>query len=359
MTVSIPGKIPIKIGFWHLQFAGWSFVIFQDLLRLSPEDRANNIIILFIVLVSVIGLGLTILLRLYYHKFYKRDNSILKIFIVSALWSILFMFIWQTLRDILAFGLSVDLSVSIFKLLNKSVTFSSYLGYSLFMFWPPFLWSMLYFGIKFWLDLIAEKERSHRAIIQAKDAQLQMLRYQINPHFLFNTLNSIQALMYKDVEQADNMLTQFSEFLRYTLKHNDLTYIPIEEEIEITSKYLAIEKIRFEEKLEYKITVEEKVKKSEILCFLVQPFVENALKHGIKNSQNKLNLLINIYSRGTTLCIDIDNSGRWKNEDSGVRLGINNVKGRLENAYPNKHLLTIAEEDNQVKVRIEINNCII
>jgi two-component system LytT family sensor kinase len=356
MTLTITEKIPRKLSFWSLQTAGWSYVILQDYLRLSPDERHNFIIILFIILVSLLGLLLTSLLRLYYHKFYNRNNSILKIFAVSALCSIVFMFVWQTLRDILAQALSVDLSVSVFKLLDHSVSFSRFIGYSTYMLWPPFLWSMLYFGIKFWLDLISEKERSDRAIILAKDAQLQMLRYQINPHFLFNTLNSIQALMYKNVEQADNMLTQFSEFLRYTLKHNDQTFIPLHEELEITSKYLSIEKIRFEERLEYKIEVEEKVKNTEILCFLMQPFVENALKHGMNNKLNSLNLLINVYSKGTTLCINIDNSGWWKNKNYGQQLGISNVKKRLENAYSDNHRFKIIEEDNWIKVRIEINN---
>lgn len=356
MTLSYSGRLPKKIGFWHLQAGGWGFVILQDLLRLDPHERHNGIIILFIFMVSLIGLGLSTLLRLYYRKFYQRNDSILKIFIVSALCSLVFMFVWQTLRDILALALSVDLSVSIFKLLDGVESFTGYLGYSTFMFWPPFLWSMLYFGIKFWLDLIAERERSDKALIFAKDAQLQMLRYQINPHFLFNTLNSIQALMYKDVELADKMLTHFSEFLRYTLKHNDQTYIPLDQEIEITSKYLSIEKIRFEERLDYQITVEEKIKKTNILCFLMQPFVENALKHGLNNRVNKLNMRIKVHSRGEDLLINIDNTGIWKATDNEDRLGITNVKKRLENAYPDNHKFNIFEQDNWVKVRIELNN---
>ena len=88
----------------------------------------------------------------------------------------------------------------------------------------------------------------------------------------------------------------------------------------------------------------------------MQPFVENALKHGLNNRVNKLNMRIKVHSRGTDLLINIDNTGIWKATDNEDRLGITNVKKRLENAYPDNHKFNIFEQDNWVKVRIELNN---
>ena len=113
---------------------------------------------------------------------------------------------------------------------------NAFLGEVFLLTTPLFAWSVIYFGLKLWFDLESEKERLNKANYLAKEAQLKMLRYQINPHFLFNSLNSIQALMYKDVEKADSMLTEFSEFFRYTLKHNNTTYVPVKIEMEIIEK---------------------------------------------------------------------------------------------------------------------------
>lgn len=216
-------------------------------------------------------------------------------------------------------------------------------------------WGVLYFGIKYRSEMIEEKERSQKALLYAQEAQLKMLRYQINPHFLFNSLNSIQALMYEDVPQADLMITELSEFLRYTLKNTDKTFVPLEMELDIIRKYLAIEKIRFEDRLDYSIDVDEGACQMEVLCFLIQPFVENAIKHGLKTSHHHLRLNIRIYLSGLWLCFEIENSGRWIPPDNQTTTGIDNIKRRLDNAYPHKYKLEIREDSNWIRIHLKIN----
>ena len=182
-----------------------------------------------------------------------------------------------------------------------------------------------------------------------------MLRYQINPHFLFNSLNSIQGLMYQDLKKADLMLTELSEFLRYTLKFNTDIYVSLEDEFEIIEKYLFVEKIRFDDRLDYSIQLPATLNKEKILCFLTQPFVENAIKHGMKSSPyNKIEIAVEASVDGSNLVIIVSNTGKWEENDGDDTTGIKNVKERLDNAYPGNYSLNISDETGHVKVEIKV-----
>lgn len=221
--------------------------------------------------------------------------------------------------------------------------------------WVPFTWSILYFGIKYWNDWQEELERSRASLLLASKAQLQMLRYQINPHFLFNSLNSIQGLMYQDLKKADLMLTELSEFLRYTLKFNTEIYVSLEDEFEIIEKYLFVEKIRFDDRLDYSIQLPSGLRKENILCFLTQPLVENAIKHGMKSSPySKIEIVIEASVDGPNLIITVTNTGKWKENEGDDTTGIKNVKERLDNAYPGNYSLNFSNDSGIVKVEIKV-----
>jgi LytS/YehU family sensor histidine kinase len=161
--------------------------------------------------------------------------------------------------------------------------------------------------------------------------------------------------MYKDTPQADEMLTEFSEFLRYTLKNKDDIYVNLEDEIEIISKYLYIEKIRFQEKLKYVIDIPENTRHIKVLSFLLQPFVENAIKHGLKANNDSLIIEIICKSEENKLFVTIKNSGEWDNKNLTKGIGIENVKNRLKTAYSGKHILEIKEENGWVIIKIQID----
>ena len=266
--------------------------------------------------------------------------------------SLIIGLIWGITRDYLGLLFEVNLNVTLFKFLDGTVTTSQCLGQWSMMVWPFFLWSILYFGIKIWIDLINERENLNKITIHAKEAQLQMLRYQINPHFLFNSLNSIKALIYENPAQAGHMLTEFSEFLRTTLLFKDEIYIPVSEEIDMLEKYLSIEKIRFEERLDYKITYDKDLLNNEILCFITQPLVENAIRHGLTNNPAGLILNINFCVHKELMVIEIENSGSLNKNGASYGTGINNVIDRLKTAYANQYDFSIIEKDNFVKVKL-------
>ena len=215
------------------------------------------------------------------------------------------------------------------------------------------LWNILYFGLKAWLDLRETRERSEKAVLLAQQSQLRMLRYQLNPHFLFNSLNSIQALVYEDPERADRMIFRLSEFLRYTLRNQDRLMISLAEEIKIVEEYLYIEKARFPDRLKYTIEINDEAARREVVAFMLQPFVENAIKHGMKSSPDFLEINISAICNNGKLIIQIRNNGQWL-ESNEEGIGIKNVFDRLHNAFPGKYSLSISRDTGNVCVEITI-----
>jgi LytS/YehU family sensor histidine kinase len=187
----------------------------------------------------------------------------------------------------------------------------------------------------------------------AQQAQLEMLRYQLNPHFLFNALNSIRASIDEDKARAKQMVTEFSEFLRYSLTSSDKANIPLGEELAAIRNYLAIEQIRFEDRLEVQFEIEAKAEDVRIPGFLIHPLVENAIKHGM-NGDAPLRLRIAARVNNGALHVEVANSGHWHKHGNGTGIGLRNVEQRLQQLFPDRSRFAIAEADGWVRATIEI-----
>jgi LytS/YehU family sensor histidine kinase len=207
------------------------------------------------------------------------------------------------------------------------------------------------------MEFQKQKEKTLKAMSVAKDAQLQMLRYQLNPHFLFNALNSIRTLVYEDKEKTDQVITDLSEFLRYSLADQDERHVSIEDEIEVMKNYLRIQKTRFEEKLKIKITIDEKILNFKIPCFLFHPLVENAMKYGIETSPPPLEISITGQMLNDSVSIKVQNSGVMSkpNDSTCNGTGLKNVKMRLNNYFPERNSFELYEDSGNVCAEITIN----
>ncbi|MFC2096580.1 sensor histidine kinase, partial [Bacteroidota bacterium] len=284
-----------KPGFWFYQIAGHTVFLVIDSFEEIPRFLEDSTHILRYLLSFVISFSLTLLLRLLYRYLYFKQRSILTYALISIFSSIIGSFIWILSVDIIGKWLKILDSGFISAVISGQTSFFFLYRYLMYYTMILFGWSALYFGLKFWIDLNEEKERTIIVKQQAQEAKLKMLRYQLNPHFLFNSLNSMQGLMYHNTKLADKVLTQLSEFLRYSLVDDEMIFVPIKREIEIMEKYLSIEKIRFGKKLDYQIEVTKEVLNDKVLCFLLQPIVENAIKHGFKTSLKELKLVISAH----------------------------------------------------------------
>ena len=212
------------------------------------------------------------------------------------------------------------------------------------------------------LKIAKQRETAYKAETLSKDVQLKMLRYQINPHFLFNVLNSIYTLIDENTGKAKKLVLDMSEYYRYTLNKQQLT-VSVETEVESISKYLEIQKTRFEEEFHYEISVDEEAKSLLIPTFLIHLLIENAVKYGTKTTKQKLIVHLSVQLKGNMLLISVSNTGRLFNSgtDTGKNIdgtsnGIENLKHRLGLYYNDNYSFSLKEEGGWVIAAIEINN---
>ncbi len=210
-------------------------------------------------------------------------------------------------------------------------------------------------AIKFYKRWNEKDFREQQVQKEKVEAELQMLKTQINPHFLFNTLNSIYVLAMKKSEQTANVVMKLSDILDYILYRIDAPKIDISSEIRIIENYIELERIRFTERVNLKFTSNFKSKNFQIPPMLIIPFIENAFKHGVAKSIDKSWLNITIEETDHMLHIVVSNSKRQntiKSEVGGI--GLLNVKKRLDLLFGDGYILDISEKNNRFDVHLSI-----
>jgi two-component system, LytTR family, sensor kinase len=225
-------------------------------------------------------------------------------------------------------------------------------------------WTGVWFGVVFW-------QASQASQLRAQEAKLQMLAYQLNPHFLFNALNSLRAMIGEDRARARRMVTELAEFLRYALVHRPLEYTTLAEELQAIESYLAIEKIRFEDRLAVAFEIDRTLAGARVPAFLLHPLVENALRHGNGGRPgHPLHVRLGSRAEADRLVLEVWNSGTLKPESldghrgalvasdvdrtAGTGIGLANVRARLEALFPGRHRFTLTEVGGGVLARIEL-----
>jgi hypothetical protein len=189
----------------------------------------------------------------------------------------------------------------------------------------------------------------------AQQAQLTALRYQLNPHFLFNSLNSISALIVTHRnEDAEKMTEKLSSFLRNSLSADPARLVPLEEELSLIEEYLDIEGVRFGERLDVEIDCESDAGAALVPSFIVQPLVENAIKHGVAPSRDPVRIRIGAEVTGKDLCIEVENgtSPLLDEPSFGAGVGLKNIRRRLQAVYGKRASLDIEQLPNRYRARI-------
>jgi len=198
-------------------------------------------------------------------------------------------------------------------------------------------------------------EETERRLVQSR---LEALRYQINPHFLFNVLNALDVLSRKNPERISKLVGHLARYLRSTLSSGDSGSVPLREELETMESYLALEKVRFEEGLAVSIGVDPEILDLPVPELLLQPLVENAVKHGMKTSPMPLRIRISGRRAGDRLLIEVANTGKWLPRDGrpGERngLGLENLRKRLDLAFDGRYRLGTGEAGEWVFVTVEL-----
>ena len=333
--------------FWLLQCVGWIGISLLTYLSLSvPYEQYEWSYLGHNIGQSLLGFLLSTPLRYVYRAVWNWGGyARVTVVIVSA---IALALIWSALRLQLFMTMTGERG-----LWND---FGGWLFPSLFVF---FTWAALYHGIKYFKFLQREQEVAVRAEsaqrqealkrikaeAQTKAAQLQLLRYQLNPHFLFNTLNSLSALITAErAQDANSMLLKLSTFLRFALERDDMTLTSLREELMAIELYLDIEKVRFSDRLSVELNVADDAYRCSVPSLLLQPLVENCIKYAIARAEAGGTIRVVARRDGDVLTLIVDDTGPGQerasegaqkdaDETGGVGIGLQNTRERLMTLY--------------------------
>lgn len=340
----------LSAQFWIFQLFGWSawvaLLILRDLSFVPAEYMTARAAIFTID--AGVGMFLTSLLRYCYR--YVWEAKIPVRIATVLIGSILASLIWLGAKALISstdVGSAVDLTD--YGLVSITIFFPFTFAFIL-------MWSVLYFCFKYYQLFQLEKTKSLRSEALAHEAQLRMLRYQLNPHFLFNTLNAISTLVLeKNTQSANSMLTKLSQFLRYSLDNDPLDQVALNFELSSARLYLDIEKVRFEERMQVEVDVTPEAGHALVPSMLLQPLIENAVKHAIARSEEGGHIRIAACKKGDKLIIEVQDDGPGiedidafngsKRGPGGV--GLKNIRNRLKEIYGTAHSLTFSSSAPQ------------
>lgn len=332
-----------KVAYWFLQVTGWFLygaLLYLAAMKTNGLVKGNALInLIFSVLMGIV---FSHQLRMYFlRKNYFQFNAgvlAIQIFISSIIVSISYTLVTKLFASILYVSFSHWTSLSI--LLNVTSILVVFI-----------LWSTIYFTVLLFEES-RKKEINNLLLTKTQvELELQNLRSQLNPHFLFNSLNAIRALVETEPTKAKSAINLLSSLLRSTLKLNGVQLVSVGKEMELVDAYLQLEKIRFEERLEIKQEIGESCNYLMIPSFTIQTLVENSIKHGISKLIEGGVINISVQGDEKFCTIKVENSGRLENKiDLGI--GLSNLKKRLALQYKSDFSFDILEIGEAVEVTI-------
>jgi len=318
-------------AFWNLQSAGWAGAFV--LRGISGMANGQPVSFLIPVLISTItGYSLTLIMAVIFRKLLKQTPFVT--------WSL------SILVVLFAAGIGAFIESWVFTTQNRGGGIAGLqllLGAYYLTVTLLFAWSALYYAINFYLTVEEQADQLLHLESQASTAQLAMLRYQLNPHFLFNTLNSISTLvLLKQTDRANAMISRLSSFLRYTLINEPTAMVSLNQEVETLKLYLEIEKMRFEDRLRPRFDIDPAVEDAHLPSLLLQPLVENAIKYAVTPKEEGAEISVAAQPAGENVRIIVSDTGPGLNQDPArpnmsTGVGLVNIRDRLSQAFGERH----------------------
>ncbi|MEM1195319.1 MAG: histidine kinase [Pseudomonadota bacterium] len=345
-------------AFWILQLTGWGgYFLLRTVVAIANGQPLDLLAVLLVT--TITGFSITTVLSVVYRQLIDRQPF--------ATWggSVI------ALIGAVAIYASIDAWLQgLYLGATRETSFAQrFIGLSFIPVTLLGAWSALYYAINFFLRVEMQADRLERLEAQATAAQLAMLRYQLNPHFLFNTLNSISTLvLLKQTEPANAMLTRLSSFLRHTLITEPGSQVTLEQEIETLQLYLDIERMRFEERLRTDFDIEERALDARLPSMLLQPLIENSIKYAVGAQEEGARISLSARVLGSRLRLEVVDTGPgadlapnapYTATQTGAPVstgvGLANIRNRLIQAYGAGHLFeTRSQPGGGFAVLIEI-----
>jgi two-component system, LytTR family, sensor kinase len=322
-----------NVMFWTLHAAGWSgYAVTQFFGALVYSGSYGTVI----VVAAVSGFVLSVPMRYIYRGLWGRPVPT-TVFKVLATCYVTALAVRTVINITYKWVVEPDYQFkTLFELFSGAISTTYVL----------LCWSALYFGIKYYESLQQQREAALKAAALAQEAQLKMLRYQLNPHFLFNTLNAISTLILDNQNRtANHAVTRLSEFLRYTLDQDPMKKVTLRQELEALELYLGTERLRFGERLRLEYALEETSLDALVPSLLLQPLIENALKYAVSTREQGGSLRIESRARGAMLEVSVIDDGPGMRDTNVVGerrgVGLRNTRERLAVLYGPNHRFSV------------------
>lgn len=337
----ITKKVKRNKLYWISQFSGWGLYVFVNVLVISSIDIISLNRLALWILLGILGIIYSHVYRIYIKKHNWANLPLKKIvprvLFASLIGGILIYFPEYFATTLLKVDKQFPNTIALF--------FAGIMNIASVI----LVWSLIYFAVHFFEN--SQKAEIETLIFEAavKDFELKTLKAQLNPHFMFNAMNSIRALIEEDPQNAKDAITKLSNLMRYTLKIERTETVTLAEELKTIQDYLDLEKIRFEERLNYKIKSTPESERIEIPPMMVQTLVENGIKHGISKITSGGEVFIDTKTENAKLIIEIRNTGNVS-EDAikySHGFGISNTKHRLALLYGENASFTLVNENQK------------
>lgn len=337
--------------FWTLHILGWLiFTIVNG--GVNGYFSGSKSVVLINSLVGLWGFLITLGYRRYIHKAGWKDYSLSQLVLPALLGTLIVSCIWMAISALVAYygiyfleGQRVPLWI-----LFLNGTISGLLIIA--------IWTALYFSYHFFRRYTQAEVEKWKLEATLKEAQLAGLRTQINPHFMFNALNNIRALILEDGHKARLMLTHLSDLLRYSLAETQHERVSLKTDLETIDYFMALHSIQFEDKLRFETEIEEGLQEVKVPPMLIQLMIENAIKHGIGQQAEGGIIQLSIGKAQDKLSISVKNTGTLADtvEDSraSAGVGIQNIKDRLALLYNGEASFSLAEESGMVEAKVNL-----
>ncbi|HIG40965.1 MAG: histidine kinase [bacterium] len=322
--------------FWALQLAGFGGYGVSFYFGVAFWDKVPEYYYVYLPTVCIIGILITLVLRALYRAMW--DMTFVQRLVGVVLGSYLAAAAWKASR------------LTLFPIFYPDkYELHDWREYFLLgsHFWVMAGWSGLYIGVKYYLLLQEERQQNLKISALAQAAQLKMLRYQLNPHFLFNTLNAISTLILaRDNDLAQAMVTRLSSFLRYSLDNDPVQKVSLDQEVDALKLYLAIEQVRFDERLKVKFDISDEAMAAQVPSLLLQPLVENSIKYAISQSETGGTVCIRGKVMDDKLSLEVIDDGpgiQPLKGNKGTGLGLTNTENRRQELYGKNQTFSIGK----------------
>jgi len=346
-------KLNRKQIYWVSQITGWFSFVGINLFIISSYEEVTWQRILVWIFLGLLGIVFTHILRGIIRK-YNWLNLPLKNTIPRILTS-------SIIAGMIIYALVFAASYIAGTFKQDEYNFARFIGGIVNISVLVLLWNLIYFVIHYMENYKKKEIESLIWEAAVKDYELKTLKSQLNPHFMFNAMNSIRALIEEDPDSAKVAITKLSNILRYSLQMERMERVPLEDEVETVKNYLDLERIRFEDRLKYKLDIDKSTQKIEIPPMMIQTLIENGIKHGVakRTEGGEIQLKSKLLSKanGFKLKIEIRNSGHFSEEQlkNSSGFGVSNTKHRLNLLFGDEAYFTIKNENgNTVLAEVEI-----